>query len=113
VYGRDGIPLPEMLYQVEKCVELGCAYLYLLKHRYFGGITNRNRNRLCSIAAFHRGPSDVAFAFSGNRGLSDAILAINKKSGDDRVYSQMMRSLPVYGNRLFLKNVNDSMIIYR
>jgi membrane-bound lytic murein transglycosylase C len=113
VYGRDGIPLPEMLYQVEKCVELGCAYLYLLKHRYFGGVTNGNRNRLCSIAAFNRGPSDVAFAFSGNRGLSDAILAINKKSCDDRVYSQMMKSLPVYGNRLFLKNVNDSMIIYR
>ncbi len=113
VYGRDGVPTPDLLYNPEKNIELGCAYIYLLKSRHFGDVTNELNNLYCSIAGFNTGPGNVAAAFTGKKELSGAVKIINGFKNPDYVYAHLLDKLPFYETRAYLKNVVDLMRVYR
>ena len=113
VYGQDKIPLPEMLYNPEQNIELGCAYLFLLKTRYFGAVLHQTSNLYCSIAGYNTGPGNVAVAFTGNRIIHEAVRVINKFKKPEEVYTQLIESLPYHETRIYLKNVIGAMLLYK
>lgn len=113
VYKIEGIPSPDILYDPEKNLELGCAYIYLLKSRHFGGVIDTNNNLYCSIAGFNTGPGNVAWAFTGKRELESAVKIINSFKSPDIVYAHLINNLPSYETRAYLKKVVDLMRIYK
>ena len=113
VYGLDAVPSPQVLYNPCKNIELGCAYIYLLKNRHFGAVSDQFSNLYCSIAGFNTGPGNVAFAFTGRKELSSAIKVINTMKNPQMVYGRLLNYLPFYETRIYLKNVLDAMQIYK
>ena len=59
VYKKDNIPPENYFYDPRKNIELGVAYYYLLKNRYFGSIQNNTKKRYLSICAYNTGPTNI------------------------------------------------------
>lgn len=57
VYGEDKIITQEYLYNPENNIELGCAYLNLLKSRHFRNIKDDVKRRHVTICAYNCGPT--------------------------------------------------------
>lgn len=113
VYGYDNIPLSDMLYNPERNIQLGCAYIYLLKNRYFGAVFNGRSNLYCSIAGYNTGPGNVAFAFTGKNNIDLAVGKINEVDNSDSVYNMLLGHLPFYETRSYLRNVTETMKLYK
>jgi membrane-bound lytic murein transglycosylase C len=112
---RSGDPAPraEYLYDPEKNIELGCAYLCLLKTRDFGEVSDEQCRMYCSIAGYNTGSGNVAYAFIGKRKLAPAIQAINSIHSPDRIYEQLIHNLPVIETRNYLENVIERVHLYQ
>jgi hypothetical protein len=61
--GNDSIPSDSILMNPEKNIKYGCAYLYILKKRYFHNVQNIKSKQLCMIAAYNTGANNVMKAF--------------------------------------------------
>ncbi len=112
ITGKDKIPLDDLFLDPEKNIELGCAYVHLLKTRHFGRIHNPTSNRYCTIAGYNTGPGNVAYAFTGKRIVPPAIVIINRMSDHNRVYSFMIENLPYRQTRRYLQDVVRRMTTY-
>lgn len=111
VYQKDRLLTGNYLYQPEKNLELGTAYLCLLKSKYFGKIKNPVSQLYCAIAAYNTGPGNVSRAFSGNRNLQEASAKINVLS-PQQVYNRLLRYLPYSETRSYLKKVSKRKSMY-
>lgn len=112
INGYDEIPLPGILYNPETNIKFGCAYIYILKNRYFGAVFNGGSKLFCSIAGYNTGPGNVAVAFTGGRNLDSAVGKINEIDNSKNVYSYLLGHLPFYESRNYLRNVTEKMKIY-
>ena len=99
------VPPVSSLFDPETNIHLGCAYLYLLRTRDFGDVTNRECGMYCSIAGYNGGPACVAYAFTGDNKLPPAIRTINSMNDPDRVYLFLVRNLPAAETRQYLESV--------
>ncbi len=113
VYGTDAIPKENFLYNPEKNIELGCAYIYLLKNRYFPSVENEEKQRYCTISAYNTGPNNVAYAFTGERSVGGAVPVINKMESPQKVYNHLIRELPYRETRRYLAEVTGRMKLYK
>src|SRR3989339_362601 len=104
VYGADLIPSRELLMNPEKNIQLGCAYLYLLKNRYFNGVLDNSAKSYCAISAYNGGPKAVALAFTGEKKLEPAIYIINTVKNPEQVYNNLVMNLPFAETRIYLKS---------
>jgi membrane-bound lytic murein transglycosylase C len=102
----------ESLFDPETNVHLGCAYLYLLKTRDFGDVTNKDCSMYCSIASYNGGPACVAYAFTGYNRMQPAIRTINSMNDGERVYLFLVRNLPSAETRQYLENVVQRIRLY-
>jgi len=102
----------ESLFDPETNIRLGCAYLYLLKTRDFGDVTNKDCGMYCSIAGYNGGPACVAYAFTGDSKLPRAIRSINSMNDADKVYLFLVRNLPSAETRQYLENVVQRTRLY-
>ncbi len=59
LYKKDKIMNKNYFYDPRKNIELGVAYYYLLKKRYFSSIKNNTKNRYLSICAYNAGPTKM------------------------------------------------------
>ena len=59
VYGKDVIVTPQYLFVPENNVELGAAYLSLLREQHFGGIKDPLKNLYLSLCGYNWGPTRV------------------------------------------------------
>ena len=100
-------PTAEMLYQPNKNIEIGVAYMHLLNSRWFKKVENEENRTLCAISAYNTGAGNVSKAFIGSTRLSKAIPEINKLS-PDKMYNYLRTNLPYDETKKYLKKVVDS-----
>ena len=113
VHGVDAIPREDFLYDPEQNIELGCAYIYLLKNRYFSSVNDVTKQRYCTIAAYNTGPKNVAYAFTGERSVNKAVPVINKLESPQKVYNYLIEELPYAETRHYLAEVTERMKLYK
>ncbi len=100
------------LYNPENNIEIGTAYLHVLYFQYLKYIKDRKSRLYCTIAAYDSGPIDVLKVFSRNTDFKIAAKAINKLTSK-QVYEKLRKDLPKYRTRRYLRNVNNSLSMYR
>lgn len=59
LYGNDWVIRPEYLYAPGINIELGAAYLHLLKNQHFSSITDSLKRWYLSICGYNWGPTSV------------------------------------------------------
>lgn len=111
--GKNELPPYSVLFDPQRNIELGCAYLYLLKNRYFSSVDDTLSIRHCTIAGYNGGPSMVAYTFAGKHNFNEAITVINTIENPDRVYAHLIRYLPALETRQYLRYVTERMELYQ
>ena len=104
IYGQERDLTPEYLYDPNNNVELGAAYLNILRDGYLGSITDPTSRTYCAVAAYHAGPSSVGRAFTHKPSLKLAAPVINKLSPAD-VYKRLVEALPRIESRNYVRKV--------
>lgn len=104
IYGQRRQLTPQYLYDPEKNIELGTAYLHTLIHRYLGSIADPTSRIYCAVAAYHAGPSSVGRAFIPEASIKRAAPVINQLSPAD-VYKRLVEALPAIESRNYVRNV--------
>lgn len=112
IYGQRRKLTPQYLYDPTNNIELGTAYLHILRNRYLGSITDPTSRTYCAVAGYHAGPSNVAKAFIPEASIKMAIPVINKLSPAD-VYKRLVEALPSIKSRNYVRDVIKRMRRYR
>ena len=105
VNGSDKIPSREYLFDAEKNIELGTAYLGIINHRYLADIQNPTSREYCTIASYNGGAGNVLRLFSADR--RRAFELINSMSAPD-VYRKLRDEYPRGETRRYLVKVLDA-----
>jgi membrane-bound lytic murein transglycosylase C len=109
--GKQWIPSQAYLFDPEKNIELGCAYLNIIQTRYFGDITDPTKRVYLSISAYNAGPSNVAKTFTGNFDIKASIPSI-KKLSPAQLYQALYTRVPKEEAKNYLKKVTERMKKY-
>jgi membrane-bound lytic murein transglycosylase C len=104
--GEEICPTKEYLFVANNNIELGCAYLALVKDSYFGDVVNLKSRYYCTICSYNTGPGNVSRAFTGRRKVSEAIKIINTMSPDE-VLQMLKENLPYEETREYIVRVLD------
>ncbi|HHT9123594.1 MAG TPA: murein transglycosylase domain-containing protein [Candidatus Wunengus sp. YC63] len=112
VYDADGVVDADFLYNPEKNIELGVAYLHIISNRYMKHIEDQVSRLYCTIAAYNTGAGNISKAFNIGTSVKLAASIINGMSSD-QVYSRLCSDLPYEETRSYLKNVCDRIPLYR
>lgn len=111
LYGKARILAPSYLYEIDKNIRVGSAYLHVLYYRYMKKIKNPISRLYCVIAAYNTGPSNVGAAFTGKKSFSGAVKTINKMN-DEEVYKTLITRLRYKETRNYVKKVATRMRKY-
>jgi membrane-bound lytic murein transglycosylase C len=111
VYGQRRPLTPQYLYDPNNNIELGTAYLHILRNGYLGSITDPTSRTYCAVAAYHAGPSNVGRAFIPEASIKLAIPVINQLSPAD-VYKRLVEALPSIESRNYVRDVIKRMRRY-
>ena len=116
VYGEDKAPEDDFLYQPDKNVELGTAYLYLVYNRHFRDIEHPQSRMWCTVAAYNTGPGNVLRTFAGRYSTSGysnrtkwkraALEKINSMQPEE-VYKYLRRELPYEETRKYVQKIRN------
>ena len=101
-YGEDVVPTREDLFDPEKNIRLGSAYLSVLSYGQLEAIGNTVSREYCVISAYNTGPGNVLRAFSADR--TEAVSRINGLE-PPAVYEKLRTSLPYAETRRYLEKV--------
>ena len=93
VYKQDKIVKGEYLFEPRNNIELGTAYLQVLKSTSFKNVENSECQLLCMVAAYNCGAGNVSRAMIGNTNLPKAIPHINSMNYNE-LFSHFSRRLP-------------------
>jgi len=103
VYNSDRIVPASYLYNPDKNIELGTAYLYLLQNKHFNSVKDDVKNRYVSICGYNWGPTAM------NRKI------VSRYSIDQMESTQLytlLREKTPQETRNYLKKVIERMAIY-
>ena len=106
MHKEDKIVKPNYLYTPENNIHLGCAYLAKMRDYEFKKITDKDKMRLCLIAAYNTGPGNVCKAIIGDKKLNPAIREINKIDADT-LFELFKDDLPYKETRDYIVKVED------
>jgi len=112
IYGKSRKLTPEYLFDPDNNIELGTAYLHILKEDYMGSIADPVSRTYCAVAAYHAGPSNVGRAFIPKPSIRQAIPVINRLSPAD-VYKRLVEALPTMESRNYVRKVMARFSKYR
>lgn len=93
------------LYDPDKNIQFGVAYIYILQNRYFKKIIDPQIKTYCTISAYNAGAGNVSRAFIGNTNLPNAIPTINTYS-PDQAYNQLKNKLTTEEARNYIQKVS-------
>lgn len=93
VYKKDVMPTSDYLYKPENNIELGTAYLKVVKNRYFSKVNDMKSQMLCMIASYNAGAGGLSRAINGTTNIFKAIPTINDMSYDE-LYTLLRAKLP-------------------
>ncbi len=102
---------PIDLFQPDKNIQIGTAYLSLLYSHYLRDIENEASRWYCAVAAYNAGVSNVARAFVGAPQFDLALGEVNRLSSD-QVLQRLLSHLPADETRRYLKKVMARRAIY-
>lgn len=111
LFGKAKVLAPSYLYDSNKNIEIGGAYLHILYHRYLKAIENPETRLYCAIAAYNTGAGNVARTFSGTNNVKKAATRINQMSPDE-VYEYLVNNLPHAETQRYMKKVTSRMKKY-
>lgn len=112
LFGKAKILSPSYLYDSDKNIEIGGAYLHILYYKYLKKIKDPISRLYCAIAAYNTGAGNVAKAFIGNTNINKAARKINALSSKE-VYQKLRRHLPYKETKRYVKKVSRNMQKYR
>lgn len=108
--GLSGQPSKRYLFDPEKNIDAGTAYLWLLKHDYLEGITNPTSLRYAMISAYNSGAGAVLRVFSSDN--DTAISKINRMQ-PEQVFRILTTAHPSSQARNYLLKVDKAQKSYR
>ncbi len=111
LYGESKILAPSYLYEIDKNIGVGSAYLHLLYYRYMRKIENPISRLYCVIAAYNTGASNVGVAFTGKKSFSGAVSTINSMTPQE-VYQTLTTRLSYEETQKYLAKVTKRMKKY-
>jgi len=111
VYGQDRLLTPDYLYDPQNNIELGCAYLNLLRFTYLKDLEGDQEAYPCVIASYNGGIGTVCRALTGTKNLDNIGRAAKGKSSDELI-RHLGRKLPYEETRNYLTNVLQRMALY-
>ncbi|RXJ88376.1 lytic murein transglycosylase [Arcobacter sp. CECT 8983] len=100
--GKRWKPTNSYLFNAKNNIELGSAYIDILKSKYLKGISNPISKEYCVISAYNTGAGNVLKTFSSSK--ATAINRINNKKPNE-VYKTLRTELPYEETRNYLKKV--------
>jgi membrane-bound lytic murein transglycosylase C len=105
VYKKDKfVCTADYLYDPSNNVELGCAYLAMIRHKYFKSITDDERAYICVIPAYNTGIGNVAKTLTGDTKLKPASEKANSMS-PEQLYYKLLNDLEHQEARDYLERV--------
>jgi len=102
IYRRGGQPNRSVLLNPDKNIDIGTAYLSILRDNYLRGVQGQLKQEYCIIAAYNGGTGNLLKAFHSDR--KKAIQRINALSADE-VYRIITTRHPKLESRHYLKKV--------
>jgi membrane-bound lytic murein transglycosylase C len=112
VYGEDRILPPDYLYVPGNNVELGCAYLGLLKNRYFRNVKDPQNALYCAIASYNTGAGNLSRSLTGRARIHLAIDRVNTMDPEE-LYTYLRENLPYRETRDYIRRVRERMHLYQ
>ena len=112
VYGQDRILPPDYLYVPGNNVELGCAYLGLLKNRYFRNVKDPQNALYCAVASYNTGAGNLSRSLAGKARIQPAIDRVNTMDPEE-LYTYLRENLPYAETRDYIKKVRERMRLYK
>lgn len=122
VYKADKIVTDTYLYNPEKNIELGAAYINRLYYRYLSAIKDPISRQWASVAAYNTGVGNVFRVFAGRYSSKrfasrkawrkSAFYEINKIDSE-KVFELLESKLPYKETRLYIKKVRQRMTKYK
>jgi len=112
LFGKAKVLAPSYLYNGDKNIAIGGAYLHILYHRYLRKIDNKTSRLFCAIAAYNTGSGNVAKSFIGSYNINKAVVEINKLSPRE-VYRHLRKHLPHDETKDYVKRVATRMAKYQ
>ncbi|MEA3314638.1 MAG: transglycosylase SLT domain-containing protein, partial [Campylobacterota bacterium] len=112
LYKKKRVLTSDYLYNSDKNINIGSAYLHILYYRYLRKIKDPQSKLYCTIAAYNTGAGNVAKAFIGSRNISKASVKINSISSDE-VYQKLLKDLPYDETKNYLKKVTKRISSYK
>lgn len=103
-WGKKGEPSRAYLLDPKNNVNMGSAYLALLRDTYLAGISNPISLRYAIITSYNGGAGSVLTTFSKDR--KKAVDVINSMT-PEQVYKKLINSHPSQESRNYLKKVNQ------
>ena len=104
IYKKDKYVSGRYLYKPKNNVELGCAYLSMIRHHYFSGIRDDERAYLCAIPAYNTGVGNVSKALVDKANIKEASKKANKMDRDE-LYDKLYTDLSSKEAKNYLKKV--------
>ena len=92
IYKKDKFISGRYLYKPRNNVELGCAYLSMIRHHYFSDIRDDERAYICAIPAYNTGVGNVSKALIDKTNIKEASKKANNMNRDelyDKLYSDL------------------------
>ncbi len=108
--GLSGQPSKSYLFDPEKNIDAGVAYLWILKNEYLAGITNPTSLRYAMISAYNSGAGAVLRVFNSDK--EEAIYQINRLQ-PEQVYRILTTAHPSSQARNYLLKVDKAQRSYR
>ncbi len=112
LYGKRIIPSANYLYNEQRNIKLGTAYLHILFYSYLQRINDPLSRLYCTIAAYNTGAGNVAKSFVGNYDTKAAAEVINTMT-PKQVYEYLMQNLPFVETKRYLQKVRERIFTYR
>jgi membrane-bound lytic murein transglycosylase C len=112
VYGKKRKLTSRYLYNPKNNIELGVAYLSILKNRYMGKIVDDTSRTYCAVAAYNAGAANVGRAFVPKKSMARATPVINSL-GHQEVYDRLVAYLPFKESRKYVHKVLNRTHIYQ
>ena len=103
LYGQDQLITDQYLYDPLKNIEMGCAYLHLLKYQHFKDVNEELKNRYVSICGYNWGPTSMR---------KKIIDRMDVQSMPDKKLFQILRAQTPKETSDYIKRVTDRMPIY-
>ena len=104
IYKKDKFITGRYLYKPRNNVELGCAYLSMIRHHYFSDIRDDERAYICAIPAYNTGVGNVSKALIDKTNIKQAAKKANKMNKDE-LYDKLYSDLSSKEAKNYLKKV--------